>query len=105
MATRHCAACPTPQHRLQPVGAVTEAAPDWQIADLRQAVDHVRTCFGPQRLLWGSDWPVVNLAGGYAKWLAACETLLANLSPDEKADIFGGSAARIYLRSRGRRTC
>jgi L-fuconolactonase len=84
-------------------GLVTEASPDWQIADLRQAVDHVRACFGPQRLLWGSDWPVVNLAGGYAKWFAAAETLLADLSPDEKADIFGGNAARIYLRSRGRR--
>jgi L-fuconolactonase len=86
-------------------GLVTEAAPDWQIADLRQAVDHVLACFGPQRMLWGSDWPVVNLAGGYAKWFAAAETLLADLSPDEKADIFGGNAARIYLSSRGRRTC
>jgi L-fuconolactonase len=86
-------------------GLVTEAAPDWQIADLRQAVDHVLACFGPQRMLWGSDWPVVNLAGGYAKWFAAAETVLADLSPDEKADIFGGNAARIYLSSRGRRTC
>jgi len=85
-------------------GLVTEAAPDWQIADLRQAVDHVLACFGPQRMLWGSDWPVVNLAGGYAKWFAAAETLLADLSPDEKADIFGGNAARIYLSRRGRRT-
>ena len=84
-------------------GLATEAAPDWQIADLRQAVDHVRACFGPRRMLWGSDWPVVNLAGGYAKWFAAAETLLADLSPDEKADIFGGNAARIYLSSRGRR--
>jgi L-fuconolactonase len=86
-------------------GLVTEAVPDWQIADLRQAVDHVRGCFGPQRMLWGSDWPVVNLAGGYAKWLAAAETLLADLSLDEQADIFGGNAARIYLSGRGRRTC
>jgi L-fuconolactonase len=83
-------------------GLVTEAAPDWQIADLHQAVDHVRACFGPHRLLWGSDWPVVNLAGGYAKWFAATKILLADLSPDEKADIFGGNAARIYLSSRGR---
>ena len=73
-----------------------------QIADLRQAVDHVVACFGPQRLLWGSDWPVVNLAGGYAPWLAATETLLADLSRHEKADILGGTAARIYLSSRGR---
>jgi len=86
-------------------GLVTEAAPDWQIADLRQAVDHVRACFGPQRMVWGSDWPVVNLAGGYAKWFAAAEALLADLSEREKADVFGGNAARIYLSGRGRRTC
>ena len=82
-------------------GLVTEAKPDWQIADLRPAVEHIRDRFGPQRLLWGSDWPVVDLAGGYAKWLDAAETLLADLSPDERASVFGGSAARIYLASRG----
>jgi len=84
-------------------GLATEATPDWQIADLRRAVDHVLACFGPQRMLWGSDWPVVNLAGGFARWFAATETLLADLSQHEKADIFGGNAARIYLSGRGRR--
>ena len=62
------------------------------------------TCFGPRRMLWGSDWPVVNLAGGYAKWLAAAETLLADLSAGERAGIFGGNAARVYLSRRGGRT-
>jgi L-fuconolactonase len=84
-------------------GLVTEAAPDWRIADLRQAVDHVVACFGPQRLLWGSDWPVVDLAGGYAAWFVAAETLLADLSPFDKAAVFGRNAARIYLSDRGRR--
>jgi len=86
-------------------GLVTEARPDWSPADLRGAVDHALSCFGPRRMLWGSDWPVVNLAGGYAKWLAAAETLLADLSPDEQAGVFGGTAARIYLSARGRPTC
>ena len=86
-------------------GLVTEARPDWSPADLRGAVDHALNCFGPRRMLWGSDWPVVNLAGGYATWLAAAETLLADLSPDERADVFGGTAARIYLSARGRPTC
>ena len=84
-------------------GLVTEAKSDWQIADLRPAVDHVRECFGPQRLLWGSDWPVVNLAGGYDRWFAATESLLAGLSAAEKADVFGGNAGRVYLAKRGRR--
>jgi L-fuconolactonase len=84
-------------------GLATEAKSDWQTADLRPAVDHVRECFGPQRLLWGSDWPVVDLAGGYDRWFAATETLLADLSPAEKADVFGGNAGRIYLVKRGRK--
>jgi L-fuconolactonase len=83
-------------------GLATEAAEDWQVADLRQAVDHALACLGPQRMLWGSDWPVVNLAGGYEKWHAAAETLLADLSADEKAAVFGGNAARVYLAKRGR---
>jgi L-fuconolactonase len=83
-------------------GLATEAAPGWQVADMRPALDHVLANFGPERLLWGSDWPVVNLAGGYAKWLAAAETLLADLSDDERAGIFGRNAARIYLSNRGR---
>jgi L-fuconolactonase len=86
-------------------GLVTEAKPDWRIDDLRGAVDHVLDCFGPQRMLWGSDWPVVDLAGGYTRWLTASETLLAGLSPDERASIFGGTAQRIYLSTRGRRPC
>ncbi|WP_249159585.1 amidohydrolase family protein [Bradyrhizobium tropiciagri] len=85
-------------------GLATEAAPNWQVADLRGAVDHVLACFGPQRMLWGSDWPVVNLAGGYAQWFAASGTLLTDLSSDAKDAIFGGNAARVYLSSRGRPT-
>jgi L-fuconolactonase len=83
-------------------GLVTEAAPDWQVDDLRGTVEHVRACFGSRRLIWGSDWPVVNLAGSYERWLAAAEILLADLSPDEKADVFGGNAGRVYLGQRGR---
>lgn len=83
-------------------GLATEAARDWQVADLREAVDHALACFGPERMLWGSDWPVVNLAGGYAQWFTAAETLLADLPADARAAIFGGNAERIYLSSRGR---
>ncbi|MCC8954529.1 amidohydrolase family protein [Bradyrhizobium sp. Pear77] len=85
-------------------GLATEAAPNWQVADLREAVEHALACFGPQRMLWGSDWPVVNLAGGYAQWFAAAEALLADLSSEARAAIFGGNAARVYLSSRGRPT-
>ena len=77
-------------------GLVTEALPDWQPRELQPWVAHVLSCFGPQRLLWGSDWPVVNLACDYARWLAASRALLAHLHDADRADIFGGNACRIY---------
>ncbi|MBV8575623.1 MAG: amidohydrolase family protein, partial [Acetobacteraceae bacterium] len=84
-------------------GLVTEARADWTIADLKPYVDHALSCFGPQRLLWGSDWPVVELAGGYTRWRQATETLLRDLAEEERAVIFGETAERVYLNGRGRR--
>ena len=77
-------------------GLVTEAASDWDDAALRPYVDQLLDCFGPERLLWGSDWPVVELAGGYRAWREASLRLLAGLAADERAAILGGNAARIY---------
>jgi L-fuconolactonase len=84
-------------------GIATEAAPDWSVADVRPYVDHVLSLFGPQRLLWGSDWPVVDLAGGYARWWDASQTLLAPFDAADRDAILGGTAAHIYLDRRGRR--
>jgi L-fuconolactonase len=84
-------------------GLVTEARADWTIADLKRYVDHALSCFGPHRLLWGSDWPVVELAGGYARWRQATETLLSELAEEERAAIFGQTAQRVYLNAKGRR--
>jgi L-fuconolactonase len=84
-------------------GLVTEARAQWAVDDLRPYVDHLLKVFGPERLLWGSDWPVVNLAGGYDRWREAALELLASLSDAERAAILGGNAARIYLGDRGRR--
>lgn len=78
-------------------GLVTEAAPGWTVATLRPAFEHLLDCFGPQRLLWGSDWPVVTLACDYHCWFETSETLLAGLSETEREAVFGGNAARIYL--------
>ena len=58
-------------------GLVTEAATDWRVADLQPYVAHLLDVFGPQRLMWGSDWPVVNLAGGYRRWRDADVALAA----------------------------
>jgi len=77
-------------------GLVTEAKPDWNVGDLRPYVSHVLEIFGAQRVIWGSDWPVVDLAGGYGAWLAASETLLAHLGQQDRNDIFGLNACRFY---------
>lgn len=77
-------------------GLVTEAAPDWQTQDLRPYVAHLIECFGAERLMWGSDWPVVELAGGFARWREATHQLIEGLGESERRAILGGTAARFY---------
>lgn len=77
-------------------GLVTEAAPDWRIEQLQPYVAHVLECFGPERVLWGSDWPVLNLAADYGRWLQASRALLGHLDDGQRAAIFGANAARFY---------
>lgn len=77
-------------------GLATEAGPDWSVAGLQPVVDHLLDSFGPARVMWGSDWPVLNLAGDYDRWWQASTTLLRGLSPAERSDVFGGTAARFY---------
>ena len=84
-------------------GLATEAAHDWSVDDLRPYVEHLIDAFSAERLVWGSDWPVINLAGGYDRWRAATQALLAPLPEAERAAVLGGNAARFYLSRRGRR--
>jgi L-fuconolactonase len=77
-------------------GLVTEAGAGWTTERLTPFVDVLLEAFGPARLMWGSDWPVVNEAGGYAAWRAAAEVLTAHLSADDRALVFGGTAAAFY---------
>ncbi len=82
-------------------GLVTEARPDWRPEHLSPYVDHMLACFGPERVMWGSDWPVVDLAGGYDRWRETAESLLLDAPPEARQAVFGGTAERVYL-SRGR---
>jgi len=77
-------------------GLVTEAAKAWRPADLRPYVAHLLECFGAERVMWGSDWPVVELAGGFERWREASLGLLEALGDAESAAILGGNAARFY---------
>lgn len=77
-------------------GLVTEAGPDWTVDDLKPYADHVLTVFGPDRVMWGSDWPVCRLRAEYGDWLGTAEALTAGLNDAERARIFGGTAAEFY---------
>jgi L-fuconolactonase len=76
-------------------GLVTEAG-SADHALLREAVDHLLECFGPRRLMWGSDWPVCELVCSYADWDFATNVLLAGLTATERALIQGETARKTY---------
>ena len=78
-------------------GMATEA--DWSAwtADgLRPYFDAVLTAFGPNRLMFGSDWPVLTLAGGYKTWMDTFRSFIADLSPDEQESIRRGAGIAAY---------
>jgi L-fuconolactonase len=77
-------------------GLATEAALGWTDATLDPYVAHLLSVFGAQRLMWGSDWPVLNLNGDYEGWYASAQRLLSNLNEAEYAAVFGANAAAFY---------
>ncbi|GAA0675329.1 L-fuconolactonase [Sphingomonas insulae] len=77
-------------------GLVTEAEPGWAVDDLRPYAEHVLDVFGSSRTLWGSDWPVLLLAGSYAEWARASDDLLSSLDADDRACVLGDTARNVY---------
>lgn len=78
-------------------GIITEVRDaEWDADLLRPYFDTALEAFGPQRVMFGSDWPVCLLRGSYASWVKAVEELASSLSPDEQAALWGGNAERIY---------
>jgi len=59
-------------------------------------MQHLLDTFGPQRLVWGSDWPVLELAGRYGPWWRLCQELTASLPQAQRDAIFGGNARDFY---------
>lgn len=66
------------------------------VAVLQPWVDHVIASFGPDRVLWGGDWPVVNLGAGLPGWIEMTRTMLADLPPAAQYAISEGTARRVY---------
>jgi L-fuconolactonase len=79
-------------------GLAEEAHPDWTIETLRPAVRHLFESFGASRIMWASNWPVIDLRGGYAKWSAASRRLLdeLELGVNEGRMVRAGSAQHFY---------
>ncbi len=78
-------------------GMLTEVrGATWDIDLLRPYFDTVYEAFGPQRVMFGSDWPVCLLRSSHAGWTGICLVLTDMLDPDEHAAFWGGNAARIY---------
>lgn len=77
-------------------GIITESNEDWTAENLRPYASHVLELFGPDRVMWGSDWPVCRVRGEYDAWRAAAETLTSHLTDAERARVFGETAIEFY---------
>lgn len=85
-------------------GLLTEAGADWRRRPVARYAREVVETFGPDRSLFGSDWPVSTLATDYAEVLHTTRDALADLTPDERDAVFHGTAERVYLAGRPAQT-
>jgi L-fuconolactonase len=77
-------------------GLLTEASPQPARGATGRWAQHLLDSFGPQRVLWGSDWPVLELAASYQGWWDDTQDLLAGLDEAQRAAVLGGNARRVY---------
>ena len=75
---------------------VTEADPGVTLEQVRPYAEHVLAVFGPERVMWGSDWPVCRLRMEYGQWRGMAEALTAHLPDEARARVFGGTASAFY---------
>jgi L-fuconolactonase len=78
-------------------GLITEADwQNWKVSDLRPYIDAAFEHFGPERCMFGSDWPVCELAGSYQQVFDVMDDMCGSLSYREEANLFGETARRFY---------
>ncbi|MEO1192457.1 MAG: amidohydrolase family protein [Pseudomonadota bacterium] len=78
-------------------GLLAYCRPDAATLDsIRPYVDHVLEAFGPQRMIWGSDWPVVTVTSDLPTWIDITQEILGALSPDEAEAIGSANAVQVY---------
>jgi L-fuconolactonase len=77
-------------------GLMTEAGGDAGVEVLDSYAAHIFACFGPKRVLWGSDWPVLNSVCDYGRWLELARDLVERHAPGNEAAVFGANAVAFY---------
>ncbi len=77
-------------------GIVAYANPTWEVGDLKPFFEHMISSFGWDRVVWGSDHPVVTMNGNLTAWVNATMELLEGASDAEKAKLLHANAERIY---------
>lgn len=78
-------------------GLLTEAPKgEVSVEQLQPYFEHVLSVFGTQRMMWGSDWPVVRLNGDYEHWMSLTKQLLSTLSKHEQRNVWAGNAQKFY---------
>jgi L-fuconolactonase len=98
-AIRRAARYPTVRAKVS--GLDTAAGPSWTVDELRPAWDIALEAFGPDRLMFGSDWPVCRLVSSYGEVVSATRDLVAELISTEQDRVLGGSAVEVYRLSVG----
>ncbi|MCL6606961.1 MAG: amidohydrolase family protein [Geminicoccaceae bacterium] len=89
------ARCPNVVCKLS--GLITEADPSrWTRAELRPYLEHALECFGPERVMYGSDWPVSARTHLYTTWVAILDEVLAGLEPVARERVWRGNARAVY---------
>mgnify|MGYP002620665186 CR=1 FL=1 len=77
-------------------GLLTEAGAGWRSETIRPYIETILGHFGPERVLWGSDWPVLELAADYESWLELTMEALSGLTAHDRSAVMGGNAWRFY---------
>jgi L-fuconolactonase len=77
-------------------GLLTEAGKSPDSSICKPWVDYIFKVFSTERIIWGSDWPVLELAGEYKTWFTYCQSITSNLSSTQKYNIYYNNAKQIY---------
>lgn len=77
-------------------GIIARVQPGWTAATLAPAINHCLDSFGPDRVIFGGDWPVCTLGATYSQWVTALREVIAQRTPEAQHKLLYGNAHRLY---------